>query len=201
MLAYVIVAALASQAASVQYQRLAFETSVDENDVQTGQLSPEQLVCVQSHLPVLFPGENEADVLAMTYARQDSNRDNACVTFFVERQMSASAFVLLENEPDGARASDDGLTFFWREKLPTQCLDRDANFAGLNACVASFGGPPGLFTEWAVSRQSTADPMVLQYLWEVITRTPGQYGLDRSSRARIRSHAREFLRPEVGQEP
>lgn len=158
------------------YQLRVFQAD-EAND---GTLSPAQLTCVGSFLPVMFPAENAADFLGVRYAREDQDRANACVTFDVERSEPSTEFVLRTRDttPGGAWFSSDGTTSYWSERLQRMCVPR-GQLAGLVNCLSAFSSVPGQVTLFDVRRSRSDVSPVLAYLWERVTGSAQEYALAR----------------------
>lgn len=196
MLSIALTAALL--AAPIQYQVKTFETQVDDEGVQTGQLTPSELSCVAAQIEDFHENEQAVDVLWVDYIRHHSDRANVCVRWAVERHEPVAEFILRESEPENPWFDSDGETVHFLEVLPASCVPRGQTVA-ITGCLFSYLNVPGLVTQLSARRQRTTDPMILRYAWEQVSRQPAQYAADR--RAGIaRSHVRERP-PEPAVEP
>lgn len=197
MLSITLAAALL--AAPIQYQVKTFETQVDDEGMQTGQLTPSELTCLASNVTNFHTGERAVDVLWVDYIREYSNRSNVCVRWAMERHEPVSEFILRENEPESPRFDQDGETVHYMDVLPASCVPRGQAVA-ITGCLSSYLRVPGLVTHLSARRQRTTDPMVLRFAWERVSREPWQYTRDRRLGV-ARSHVRELPPPLLVVEP
>lgn len=182
-------------AQSVTYQERVFiPPAFVEAGPDPAELLAGELACIASALPSIHPAENEADFLGVTYARQDTDRSRACVTWTVERSEPVEQFATRTRDtiPAGVRFAPDGSMAYWHEKLPRVCLPI-GQFAGLRSCLADarFGVTMiGRVTRFGVTRPDTWSPSRVGVVLQTQTTPAAQYGAARAN-GRALSHVLE----------
>jgi hypothetical protein len=190
MLSFVLSAALAQ---AISFQVRTFQPDFSDGG-ETGELTADELNCVQSVLPLFHSVESEDDFLGVRYVRNDTNRSQACVSWSVERSEPIDQFVLRTRDttPSGVRYSPDGAMAYWVHRHDPVCIPA-GNLTFLRSCLSdSRWGitAPGRITSFDIRRSDTGQPAYVTSVWELITAPPIVYGIARAEGV-AKSHVHE----------